>query len=83
MQLRVVVRVDVDEAGRDDEAVGVELARAGPLHVADLDDRAVAHADVGGARGRARPVDDGATADDEVELGHCQPPPFVDGWGRP
>ena len=49
-RLTVEVGVDVDEARRDGEAVGVELAsgtgRSGG-HAADLDDHAVGHRDVG------------------------------------
>ena len=47
--LRVVVRVDVDEAGRDDLAVGVDRARRGLVDVADRDDASVADADVAAA----------------------------------
>ena len=63
--LRVVVRVDVDEAGCDDVPARVEL----PLAVevgADGRDLAVRDRDVGARAGRARAVDDGATLDDEI-----------------
>ena len=68
-QLRVVVGVRVDDAGRDDEPAGVD--RLGGLlgHVAERDDPAVTDADVGAPAGRARPVDDGAAPDHAVEHG--------------
>ena len=43
-QLRVVVRVRVDDAGRDHEAAGVDRLGRVVGHVADLDDAAVADA---------------------------------------
>ena len=53
-QLRVVVRVQVDEAGRDHEIGRVDRARRALVDVADLDDAAVADADVGALRRRRR-----------------------------
>ena len=59
--LRVVVRVDVDEAGRDRRAVGVEDAVGGTRHRTD--------------RRCARPVDERPAADQQVEvLGHRRSP---------
>ena len=52
--LRVVVRVDVDEAGRDHLAVGVDRARRLVVDVADRGDAPVGDAEVG-APARARP----------------------------
>ena len=66
--LRVVVRVDVDEARADDVAGGVEHARAVEA-VADLGDHAVGDRDVGRRAGRAGAVDERAAADDDV-CGH-------------
>ena len=67
-ELRVVVRVRVDEAGRDDEAGRRRPSRSRCSSiVADLDDAAVADTDVGPAAGRAGAVDDGAAPDHEVE----------------
>ena len=63
--LRVVVRVDVDEAGRDRAARRVELRLAAQVR-ADLADHAVRDRDVGDAAGRAGAVEDGSAADDEV-----------------
>ncbi len=65
--LGVVVRVDVDESGRDDLAVGVDRARRLLVDVADRRDPAVADSDVGDPAGRTRAVDDRSIADDHVE----------------
>ena len=72
--LRVEMRVDVDEPRCDDQTVGVdglargfaERARRGNAH-----DAAVAHADVGVPAGRARAIDDESTGNCEIE--HCSP----------
>ncbi len=61
------MRVRVDEAGRDDQAVGVDRLGGFLADLADLDDSAVTDADVGLARGRTGSVDDVATPDDGVE----------------
>ena len=71
--LAVVVGVDVDEAGGDEQAVGVDGARRGALDRADLGDDAVADGHVGRAGLGARAVDDGAAADDQVVLAHGAP----------
>ena len=65
-ELRVVVRVDVDDAGHDDEAVGVDGA-ARAREAADVGHEAVADADVGAAHGEAGAVHDRAALDDGVE----------------
>jgi hypothetical protein len=70
VQLRVVVRVDVDEARRHGQAVGIELFGAPLVDPTDLGDAPVAHGDVGREGGQARPVDDPPAPDDEVEA-HC------------
>jgi hypothetical protein len=64
--LTVEVRVHVDETGRDQQAVGVELAPPGAVDASHLDDDAVGDRDVGRHRGRAGAVDDGAATDHEV-----------------
>ena len=71
--LAVVVGVDVDEAGRDERAVGVDLLAAAAVDRPDLGDDAVGDGDVGGAGRRAGAVDDGAPSDDEVVCGHGPP----------
>jgi hypothetical protein len=68
----VVVGVRIDETRRDDLARGVDLeAPRAPSSLADAHDTVALHRDVRGKARRARAVDDGAVADDEVEaLGH-------------
>ena len=65
-ELRVVVGVGVDDAGRDHQAVGVELAGAAALDEADLDDPAVLDRHVGPPPGQAGAVDDDPVADHQV-----------------
>ena len=69
VQLRVVVGVDVDEARRDGQTVGVDdLARLDRVaERADLGDAAVVHCDIRGACRPARPVHDGAAPDEEID----------------
>ena len=52
--LAVEVRVHVDEAGRDERAVGVDRLARGAVDRADLGDDAVGDRDVGGARAARR-----------------------------
>ena len=59
-QLGVEVRVDVDEAGRDDAARGVDLAAAVRRRLLDGDDAIAGDRDVGRRRRRAGAVDDRA-----------------------
>ena len=68
MELRVVVRVDVDESGCHEQAVGVDDPRGASVEPTDPGDAAVADRDVGGARRRAGAVDDRPAADQEVKL---------------
>jgi len=66
--LRVVVGVDVDEAGRDDQAGAAEpLLGLGPVEPADRRDAPVPHTDIGGAACRAGPVHDRAAGEHDVE----------------
>jgi len=68
-QLRVVVRVQIDEAGGDDEAVGVHDARTlVGIDMADFGDDARTYADVGPVAGNPSSIDDGSILDDEVEF---------------
>ena len=70
-RLAVIVGVDVDEARRDGEALGVDLLAPGAGHAADGGDAAVLHGDVGLARRTARAVEHGAVAHHQIELsGH-------------
>ena len=69
--LRVVVRVRVDEAGRDDAVGGVDHARGGLGDAADLRDPARVHRNVGVPPRRAAAVDDKAVLDQEVVCHAC------------
>ena len=72
--LGVVVRVEVDEAGGDVEAVRIEdLARVAGRDAADLGDDPVLDGDVRAVARHPRAVEDGPAADD----------PIVDRHGRP
>jgi hypothetical protein len=63
--------VDVDEARRDSEALGVDLLAPGAGNAADRGNAAVLHGDIGFARWTARAVEHGAVAHHQVELsGH-------------
>src|SRR4029079_11680564 len=65
--LRVLVRVDVDEAGRDAEACGCTRLTRRLVEPTHRDDATVAYADVRALRRRARAVDDETAGDGEVE----------------
>ena len=61
------VRVDVDEAGRDDQPVGVDHARRLARDARrDARDGVAAHRDVAAIPGTRRAVDDAGVADDQV-----------------
>ena len=63
--------MQVDEAGRDQFAPGVDLFRAFGRDLADLGDAAVADGDVGLKQLAAETVGDGAAADHEAwTVGH-------------
>ena len=66
MQLRVVVRVDVDEAGRHRQPVRVKPLARLAVETPDCGDAAVLYRDVGGDRGCAGAVDDAAGPDEQV-----------------
>ncbi len=70
--LGVHVRVAVDEAGRDDEAVGVDLTLALLVDPADGGDGAAVDADIGAIARQPRTIDDRSAAHDEV-VGHRYP----------
>ena len=72
-RLAVIVRVDVDEAGLDKPAVGVDFTMAGARHLAYLGDDAVGDRDIGGPSLGAASVDDSASADNEIMLTHRFP----------
>jgi hypothetical protein len=66
-ELRVVVRVDVDDAGRQGQAVRVHaLARGADIIFADGGDAAVRDGERAGASGATAAVDDHRVLDDEI-----------------
>ena len=72
--LAVVVRVHVDEARGDQQAVGVDGLARRAVDPPELGDPPVTHRDVAGERLPSESVDDGAAADHEVM--HGGPPCF-------
>ncbi len=72
--LPVVVRVDVDPAGRHQEPVGVELVPAGCRQRADLGDAPVVDGHVGAAQGGPRAVGHGPAPDHDLVARHAGPP---------
>ena len=69
--LRVVVGVQIDEAGRDDQAVGVDdlFGEAGRA-AAELRDLAVLDPDVAAIARDAGTIDDGAAFDLNIVISH-------------
>ena len=74
--LAVVVSVDVDEAGGDQQSFGVDGPASGrPREIADLGDDAVVHGDICRPLRSSRPVDEIAATDNEVvheSSGRCE-----------
>jgi hypothetical protein len=70
-ELAVVVRVEVDEARREGEPPGVDLARAALGVTSDGGDASRRHRDVAAERRTARTVDDLRVANDEVGHGRA------------
>src|SRR5206468_6499008 len=74
-ELRVVVRVEVDEPRGDDRAARIEdPARTGGAEPADRRNPTAADADVGAIALRARAVDDDPVPDHDVEHGVLRHP---------
>ena len=67
-RLAIIVRMDVDEARRDQQALGVDLLVGAAGDLADGRDLAVLHRDVGFVQRRAGAVGNGAATDDEIEF---------------
>ena len=65
--LAVVVGVEVEEAGRHERTVGVDLLASGLVDHADGDDAAVADPHVTGEGGGTGAVDDGPASDDGIK----------------
>ena len=64
--LAVEVRVDVDESGRDQETLGVDLLAAEIVDLADGGDDAVVDGDICQSGSGAGAVDDLSVADNEI-----------------
>jgi hypothetical protein len=75
--LAVVVGVDVDEARRDQQALGVDLFGAFPRNSANRRDLAVLDRDIGLARAIARAVGHRAATDDQIVVRHGFTPGFA------
>src|SRR5262249_38405756 len=65
-RLGVVVRVQIDDAGRHELAIGVDHRRGAGVDAADLGDAAVLDAHVRAVAREARAVHDHAILDDQV-----------------
>ena len=72
LDLRVVVGVQVDEAGRDDQPLGVkQLVGVGGVHsAAHLGDDAVLDSDIRLEAGHPCAIDDCAATNQNIKLGH-------------
>ena len=67
--------VRIDDARRDDQALGVEdLRRGATLQMTQAGDLAVPDADVDATAGESGPVDHQPAGDDQVELGLTHAP---------
>src|SRR5277367_4375459 len=74
-RLAVIVRVDIDEAWRHGQTVGIDLLTAVTRHFANRCDGAVLHRDVADKWRTAVAVHDRAAAYDDVEFaGHVSDP---------
>ena len=67
-RLAVIMGVDVDEARRDQQALGVDLLGGAAGHLADGGDLAVLHGDVGLVQRSAGAVGQSAAAHDQIEF---------------
>ncbi len=68
--LRVVVRVRIDESGRNYTVGGVDRRFARPAHATDFDDPSIVDRHIGVLAGPAGSVYDQPVADDQIEC-HC------------
>src|SRR5262249_55365484 len=75
-RLDVVVRVEVDDAGSDEEPLGVDRRLGRAANTADLRDPAVLDCDVSAIARKAGPVDDHPVPDDEVVRHGTLPAPI-------
>jgi hypothetical protein len=72
--LAVIVGMDVDPAGRDQQAVGMDRLACRGRDPPDLGDAAVLNGDIGDERSSAAAVDDSAAPDDPVVHGFPRAP---------
>src|SRR5262249_61232573 len=71
VDLRVVMRMEIDRARRDDLAGSIDFfLRFCSDVAADLGDLAVVHGEVGAIRRQSAAVHDGAVANDQIVLNH-------------
>ena len=73
--LRIIVRVNVDETGRDKLASRVNFLGGGAFDLADGDDHAVLNGNVGGEWGSTGTIDNGAVAHDQIIMSRHGIPP--------
>src|SRR5579859_2549050 len=66
--LRVIMRVQIDEAGRDDKAACIDLFGTSCGNLADLDDAIARDGDIGDDGRTTRSVDNGAVADHHARI---------------
>ena len=69
-RLSVIVGVNVDEAGRHQQAGGVDFLCCIARNLADCGDQSVLYGDISGKAIFSGPVDDGPAADDQVVCWH-------------
>src|SRR5579883_1103405 len=81
--LPVIVRMDIDEARRNELALGVDLFRTACGDRADCGNAAVFDRNVRLERLSARAVDDRPAANDQIEIAHSSSPPLSPGWAYP
>ena len=65
-RLPVIMGVDIDKAGGDDLAAGVDLLPARAAHLADNADAVAIDGDIADIRFAASAIDDGAATDDQI-----------------
>ena len=65
-RLTVVMGVNIDEAGRDQLAAGIDLFRTAPLYGPDRDNFTATNGNIADEGLRAGPIDDGATPNHQI-----------------
>ncbi|MNT32481.1 hypothetical protein D3C72_1683650 [compost metagenome] len=69
-RLAVIVRMNVDESWRDQQAAGINLFASRPMHRADFHNAALVDRDVGFEKRRAQAIGDGASTNHQIHLLH-------------